>query len=257
MFGCGTFVHPRGNPGKVRFHRPNACSAVLLLRGGGWYRDELGSERRLAPGDLVLRIPGRKHSTLADDDGEWLEFFIHFPVSLWQALAEFEPALRDEPIWHPGVQRDILLRCVELRRQMHDQQAHSHAAIIATMVDLLVELRARHHAASGIPSDPLAAAEALLLGRLDQQLPPEAVAARVGLPWETFRKRFQQRTGLGPAAYRKQARLRHASVLLAGHELPVATVAKMVGYADTFAFSKAFRRWSGHAPSQHGDDDQT
>jgi AraC-like DNA-binding protein/quercetin dioxygenase-like cupin family protein len=252
VLGCGTFVHPRGDPGKVRFHRPQACSVVLLLRGGGWYRDEVGIERRLAPGDLVVRIPGRHHSTLADDDGQWLEFFLHFPVSLWQALVEVEPALRDEPVWRPGLQRDLLLRCVDLRQRMHDRLIHPHAAIIAEMVALVVELRARHHAAAGTPVDPLAEAEALLLARLDQHLPPEAVAARVGLPWETFRKRFHQRTGMGPAAYRKLARLRHASILLTSHELPVATVAAMVGYGDTFAFSKAFRRWSGHAPSQHG-----
>ena len=121
------------------------------------------------------------------------------------------------------------------------------------MLGLLADLRARHDATDGPAADPLARAEALLRTRFDRVLPAPAVASQVGMPWETFRKRFRQRTGQSPAAYRQIARLRHATILLADPHLEVATVAAMVGYADGFAFSKAFRRWAGVPPSQYGN----
>ena len=132
---------------------------------------------------------------------------------------------------------------------MRDQTTWSTCSIIGTMVGLLAELRGRHDAADGASADPLARAELLLRAQLDQVLPVGAVATRVGLPWETFRKRFRARTGQSPAQYRQQARMQHAATLLANHDLGVAEIAALVGYADGFAFSKAYRRWSGAPPS--------
>lgn len=250
--GCGTILHPRGRLGLVHYLFRTAGSVVLLLRGGGWYRDETGFERRLAPGDLFLRPPGVRTSTVpdvAEGDGVWLEFFFHFPASAWSAAVESGVTRDAGPVWHPGLHADILLRLVALRERLRDPLANGDCALIGEMLVLLAELRARHDAGTGKAADPLARAEALLRSHLDQPLPPEAVAARIGLPWETFRKRFRARTGLGPAAYRQRARLELAASLLADHGLEVGTVANMVGYADGFAFSKAFRRWSGAAPS--------
>lgn len=251
--GCGTILHPREKPGLIHYVFAAGGSIVLLLRGGGWYRDAHGFERRLAPGDLFLRPPGERTSTTPDTGGDaagvWLEFFLHIPASVWRAATEAGVFADAEPVWHPGIHGDLLRRLLALRERMRDPLAHPTCAVLGEILGLLAELRARHDAGAGTAADPLARAEALLRAHLDQPLPPEAVATRIGMPWETFRKRFRTRTGLAPAAYRQRARLELASSLLADHGLEVGAVARMVGYGDPFAFSKAFRRWTGAPPS--------
>jgi AraC-like DNA-binding protein len=40
-----------------------------------------------------------------------------------------------------------------------------------------------------------------------------------------------------------------ARQLLEGTRLPLAEIAATLGYSDPSAFTRAFRRWSGHAPA--------
>jgi len=47
----------------------------------------------------------------------------------------------------------------------------------------------------------------------------------------------------------QRARMAHAAKLLRQERLPVATVARAVGYRQAAQFSKAFRRHHGHPPS--------
>jgi AraC-like DNA-binding protein len=247
--GCGTIDHPPERLGRINYVFAESASAVLLLRGGGWYREGDGFSRRLAPGDLFLRLPGRLHQTIPDPDGQWVEFFIHMPRCAFETAVATGITAGVGVIWHPGLHADLLSRMGVLRERMRDQAGHSTCAVIGEMLVLLADLRSRHDAGAGLAQDPLAQAEALLREELDRPLPVRAVASRVGMAWEHFRKLFRQRTGLAPAAYRLRARMLHAEALLADPHLPLREVGRNVGYADAFAFSKAFRRWAGVAPS--------
>lgn len=137
---------------------------------------------------------------------------------------------------------------------MRDAGTHSHLDVIAAMLAVIAELRARHDArAVGDQAQALAPAlaqaERLLCSNLEQTLPVRAVASRVGLEWETFRRQFRARTQQSPAAYRNQARLRHAQHLLTTKGWSVAAVAKAVGYVDAATFTKAFLRRTGLTPA--------
>lgn len=250
LLGCGTLEHVPGRMGRINYYFAESASVVLLLRGGGWYREDASVAHRLAPGDAFVRLPGRLHATIPDDDGQWIEFFLHMPKSAWDA-AVFAGVMRGVGvIWHPGLHEDILMRLREVRERMRDPSRWSTAAVIGTMLQVVAELRERHdRQANGGQGHPMAQAELILCNNLDQVVSVRAVASQLGLEWETFRKQFRARTGQSPAAYRNLARLQHARRLLIDQHLSVTEVALLVGYADPFAFSKAFRRWSGVAPS--------
>jgi AraC-like DNA-binding protein len=44
--------------------------------------------------------------------------------------------------------------------------------------------------------------------------------------------------------------MEHGKMLLAHTDYPLAIIADRLGYATPFAFSKAFKRWSGTSPKQ-------
>lgn len=249
-FGCGVLEHTPERMGRITYVFEESASVVLLLRGGGWYHESESVAHRLAPGDVFLRPPGREHRTIPDTDGQWLEFFLHMPKTAWEA-AVFAGLLRDTGVvWHPGLDEDVLLRLSDVRERMRDPLRWSNLAVIASMLQVVAELRERHdRRAGGDQVNPLAQAELILRSNLDQVVPVRAVASRLGLEWETFRKQFRTRTGQSPAAYRNRARLEHAKQVLIDQDLSIAEIAQRIGYADGFAFSKAFRKWAGVAPS--------
>jgi transcriptional regulator GlxA family with amidase domain len=82
----------------------------------------------------------------------------------------------------------------------------------------------------------------------DENLSLAAVAHSIA----TSRRQLQRVFAEQGTSFRKElqrARMAHAARLLRQERLPVATVARAVGYRQAAQFSKAFRRHHGHPPS--------
>ena len=77
----------------------------------------------------------------------------------------------------------------------------------------------------------------------------ESLAARAGLAPEQLRRRCVKTCGQSPMRRVTAMRMRRAATLLGSSGEAVETIAGMVGYRNAFAFSTAFRRVIGHAPS--------
>ena len=66
-------------------------------------------------------------------------------------------------------------------------------------------------------------------------------------------KCFVARYGQSPMRYLREIRMRHAADYLRERR-PVGEVARLVGYADIFQFSRAFKQHFGTPPSHFGAD---
>lgn len=83
---------------------------------------------------------------------------------------------------------------------------------------------------------------------------PAPVAAMVrlsGMPERTFKRRFQQATGLSPLEYVQTLRLEEAKHLLETGSEPIDAVANAVGYEDAGFFGRLFRRKVNLTPAQY------
>jgi AraC-like DNA-binding protein len=73
------------------------------------------------------------------------------------------------------------------------------------------------------------------------------IANSFGYPYETFRKKFKEYTGVSPLQFRLQAKFNLAQRLLTdGHS--ISEVAEETGYADSFIFSRQFKKYTGKNP---------
>ena len=83
---------------------------------------------------------------------------------------------------------------------------------------------------------------------------PSPVAAMVhlsGLAERSFKRRFQQATGMSPLEYVHTLRLEEAKQMLESGMQPVEAIANEVGYEDAGFFSRLFRRQVGITPAQY------
>ncbi len=83
---------------------------------------------------------------------------------------------------------------------------------------------------------------------------PAPVAAMVklsGLPERSFKRRFQQATGMAPLEYVHTLRLEEAKQMLEAGDAPVESIAAEVGYEDVGFFSRLFRRHVDLTPAQY------
>lgn len=78
-----------------------------------------------------------------------------------------------------------------------------------------------------------------------------SLAAAVGASRAAFARRFNSLVGQPPITYLTHWRLDRAADLLRDTDANVETIARQVGYANSFALSVAFKRELGTTPRQH------
>jgi transcriptional regulator GlxA family with amidase domain len=88
----------------------------------------------------------------------------------------------------------------------------------------------------------------------EHYMEPAPVAAMVklsGLAERTFKRRFQQATGMTPLDYVHTLRMEEAKQMLETSDAPVEAIAQEVGYEDAAFFSRLFRRAVQLTPGQY------
>ncbi len=83
----------------------------------------------------------------------------------------------------------------------------------------------------------------------DTPLALDDLARAAGVSREHLSRLYQRYTGMGPMAAIRTLRLARASELLSHTNLGVAEIARAVGFANEFHFSRAFRALAGQSPS--------
>ena len=72
-------------------------SCFVLLQGSGTYITTDGRRLPIEAGDLVQRLPGIRHSTQVNPDGQWLEFFLSFGKSVFENLCKLH-IVTEQPV---------------------------------------------------------------------------------------------------------------------------------------------------------------
>jgi transcriptional regulator GlxA family with amidase domain len=81
--------------------------------------------------------------------------------------------------------------------------------------------------------------------------PVRSMVRLSGLAERTFKRRFQQATGMPPLEYVHALRLEEAKQMLESGDLPIEAIANEVGYEDAGYFSRLFRRKVNLTPAQY------
>ncbi|MFF7445045.1 MULTISPECIES: helix-turn-helix domain-containing protein [unclassified Streptomyces] len=218
--------------------------AVVVSTGGGWYEDARGRRTTVTAPALLWLTPGVPHHYAPDPDTGWDEGFVDFTgpaADTYTELGYIEPdrpvvplldaagpravigrmaraARRDNPLLEVETGAAVHELLVALRRARADLTPHGHQVLKALARDACTPMTVADH------------------------------AARHGMTLAELRTAVRRGAGCSPKDYLLGIRLGRAKELLAGTELPVAAVARRVGYDDPAYFSRLFTRRVGTAP---------
>ncbi len=85
----------------------------------------------------------------------------------------------------------------------------------------------------------------------DEPNPVTALVRLSGLAERSFKRRFQQATGMSPLEYVQALRIEEAKHMLEAGDEPVEAIAHEVGYEDAAFFSRLFHRKVNLSPTQY------
>ncbi|MFW5830471.1 MAG: AraC family transcriptional regulator [Planctomycetota bacterium] len=232
--------------------RPNW--PLLLFRSGRLrLRYDDGDWQAVGPGQLCILAPGREQELLQTDTGG----VSCFRVSL--AGPDVPRLLRrhlgaDHGLW-PAPTAALEQVAAMLRLLGSVGEAPPVPDLLLAHVQVLL----RYCAAAGSPGWSAAAEHgatlrAALAGSCFRHDPVQAAAAACGVSQAHFSRRYRRLCGESPSGTVARLRCQEAQELLGDPAIGLSAIAQQLGYADVFSFSKAFRRWTGMAPSQWRQD---
>ncbi|MFE0652190.1 AraC family transcriptional regulator [Streptomyces sp. NPDC059534] len=218
--------------------------AVLVSAGGGWYRGADGRRTTVTAPALLWLTPGTPHHYGADPGTGWDEAFVDFSgpaTATYTELGYIEPDRPVVPLSDAAPARAAIGRIARAARPGNPLLEVETGAAVH---ELLVALR-RARADTNADGDPVLAA---LARDAFQPLSVADHATRHGMTPAELRTAVRRAAGCSPKDYLLTVRLGRAKELLAATELPVAAVARRVGYDDPAYFSRLFTRRVGTAP---------
>lgn len=233
----------------------------VVLDGEGGYRDAEGRAERLVPGAHTI-VPPRVPHWYGTAPGErWTELFVVFTGPLFDSvapLAGLDVAGPRYPRPAPSIEalRSVLRTPPPSRRAAeHQLFALADWLLDAQDTDPQGDAAGEADAAAVPPGRDLSAEVAHAVDRLGDDLTAaldlRALAAETGLTYDTFRRRFTAEVGRSPSAFRTARRLRTAATLLRLTAMTHREIARTLGFADEFHFSRRFRAHFGVAPRDY------
>lgn len=276
-------------PWGLRFPAVGAIGVQVILKGSAWLMGPSGGDPiALSAGDIAL-IRRRAPHALADDPATPLwdaDYASHVPADHWPADGSaLDPATRGTVLMggtydlagarpHPlfadlpdvvhlrarvGIASE-LRTVVDLLGAELDRDLPGTSAATPALLDLLLlyALRAWFEAPQA-PSgwarasrDPeLSVALRLIHDHPQHPWTVAELGARCNLSRAAFARRFTELTGQPPLTYLTWWRMTLAAQMLRTGDYSLSTIAQRIGYANEYAFSKAFRRELGAAPSRY------
>ncbi|MFF8828932.1 helix-turn-helix domain-containing protein [Streptomyces sp. NPDC015131] len=218
--------------------------AVVITAGGGWYRYPDGRRATVTAPALLWLTPGVPHHYGPDPATGWDEGFVDFtgPVTAtYTELGYIEPDRPVVPLADAGPARTVIGRIARAARRGNPLLEVETAAAVHELLVALRRARADTNA-DGAPVLDALARDAF------RPLTVAEHAARHGMTPAELRTAVRRGAGCSPKDYLLGIRLGRAKELLAGTDLPVAAVARRVGYDDPAYFSRLFTRRVGTAP---------
>lgn len=218
--------------------------AVVVSAGSGWYLGADGRRTAVTAPALIWLTPGTPHHYAADPGTGWDEAFVDFSgpaTATYTELGYIEPDRPVVPLSDAAPARAAISRIARAARPGNPLLEVETGAAVH---ELLVALR-RARADTNADGDPVLAA---LARDAFQPFSVAEHAARHGMTAAELRTAVRRAAGCSPKDYLLTVRLGRAKELLAATELPVAAVARRVGYDDPAYFSRLFTRRVGTAP---------
>lgn len=233
--------------------RPQGVDQAIVLactEGDGWYRT--GGERHaVEAGQVVVIPPGVPHAYGAGKVHPWTIWWLHLAGDdVTDLLRAADLDTPRPPLWVDDLYRLTALIDEALTHLEHDDSPGATMGASGAAWHLLALLTPDQRP-SRDRMDPVRRVIGFLQSQVATRTTVAELAAMANLSPSHFAALFRRATGLGVLQYQTSLRMTKARVLLDTTDDPVSAVARTVGYADPFYFSRQFHAIHGMSPSAY------
>lgn len=234
--------------------RPEGCPQAIVIMcvdGAGWCR--LPSGRwEVKPGQALIVPAGVAHEYGAAAERPWTIWWLHVAGADVTELVGAVPPGPESPVVEVmDVYQAVALIDEAIGRMERDDSVRSRQAASGAAWHLLALLATSRTGASAGRDDAIDRAQQYLREHVGTRVSVARLAALAQLSPSHFAALFRQATGTSVLRYQTRLRMSRARELLDTTDRSIAEIARALGYADPFYFSRQFRSVHGTSPTDY------
>lgn len=242
-FGVGRPPGPRRTLG--------CFGLAYIMNGSGLYAD---ARNKLAvnKGDLVVFFPRHPHQCGTRPGEFWDELWFEFEGPAFDLLVKTKLLNPQRPIHHTQDCDYWFRRFFQIIPPLHRREQTPPQVTVSRFIAVLAEVLADSQSPEESPAERddwlNRACELLTTHDSTPGDEPQQVAQKLGLSYETFRKKFRRAIGFSPGQFHLDSRIDRAAALLHQGRHTIKQIAAELKFCDEFYFSRCFKRRFGHSP---------
>ena len=221
---------------------------VYVLSGEGYYEDEIYGRVDVKPGCFIQRFPGVLHTLTLS--GPRACFYLAVPGETVELFKITDALASESPVIYVGLLEDI---AEDFQNLMDEMQTKKEEELMSVLLSAQRCILKFHQSARRVinPEDQEMERAMKLLGEnLDQKIRLQDVAEKLNISYPSFRLRFTSYTGMPPGDFRIKKRIEKGRELL-NSGCNVKHTSNILGYPDSFTFSRQFKRVTGISPMKY------
>ncbi len=258
--GYHTYPPRSGHPDSFYFtpsegRQLDSYQLLYITRGRGSFYTAPDVCINIKEGDMLMLQPHRWHSYFPDRRTGWQEYWIGFEGINIDTRFKNNFFHREQTIYRVGVQ-DSIVKLYEqaIEVAMEEKAAcQQYLAGIANLILGMTMYYSQNCRFDDLSAERIDRAKVIIRERLLQDVSPEEVASAVNMSYSWFRKLFKDYTGLSPAHYILELKIRQAKDLLSTTRQSIKEIAYRLNFDDIPYFSKVFKKYTGLSPQSYRD----
>lgn len=237
-------------PGPMRTLKCYAFN--YTLSGRGTYRDRRCTTP-VEKGDMVFFFPDIPHGCGTAKGEYWDELWFEFEGPIFDLMKKVGLLDPRHPIRRTDDCDYWFRRFFQIIPPIHLRKHTPAQVIVGQFAAILIELLAGSKGPEEKPAvkdDWINQACELLSHHDGPDCEPAVVARKLGLSYESFRKKFSKSVGFSPGRFHLDARIDRAAALLHQGRHQIREIAEQLNFCDEFYFSRCFKRRFGQSPRE-------
>ncbi len=230
---------------------------LYITQGKGSFRSAAGSSEEVPvnKGTLILLRPGELHSYYPHPATGWMEYYIGFEGAMFDRLIRQLGLDKGAQLWEIGLNNELTqlyMRALEIASENKTGAQALLTGIVWHMLGLVCYMiRNRTGPGASLLEQAVERAKIIMDEKINEEIDLCMLASQLNLSYSWFRKTFKDYTGLSPAKYFQQLKLRRAQRLLSDTSCSVKEIAYSLGYKSTEHFFSIFKKHAGCTPTAY------
>ncbi|MBM6864677.1 helix-turn-helix transcriptional regulator [Bacteroides caecigallinarum] len=226
---------------------------LYIVKGKGTFFTSPEESMEIKEGDMIILRPQQWHSYMPDKKTGWKEMWIGFEGTNMDSRFKNNFFNKKQTIYRIGVQDNIVSLYDQAIKVANEEKAgcQQFLAGIANLILGMTMYYDYNRCFDTAKKEQIDKAKIIIRENLLKEITPEDVASRINMSYSWFRKLFKEYTGVSPAHYIQELKIKEAKHILSESDINIKEVSFYLGFDDIAYFSKVFKKYTGLTPIEY------